>query len=170
MSIVSDNTFSEITTQFDNKAIVFKNYHFGLRRTKKDGSQVWICTHKLCNSTITIHEGAIIKTSLIKADGNHEFEHPQKMALNVYECITSIKRKIEEEPTATVSLLYDQQVNKFRKENGSAAAVPVFDRIKSSLYEYRSSQHPPIPKSLSTIDVPERLTTFALLSIYQGVC
>ncbi|CAF1550466.1 unnamed protein product, partial [Rotaria sordida] len=103
-------------------------------------------------------------------DGNHEFEHPQKMALNVYECITSIKRKIEEEPTAPVSLLYDQQVKKFRKENGSAAAVPVFDRIKSSLYEYRSSQHPPIPKSLSTIDVPERLTTFALLSIYQGVC
>ncbi|CAF4897831.1 unnamed protein product [Rotaria sp. Silwood1] len=103
--------------------------NYTIKNPTTDGSQVWICTHKLCNVTITIHEGAIIKTSLIKADGNHEFEHLQKMALNVYE-----------------------------KENGSAAAVPLFDRIKTSLYEYRSSQHPPIPKSLSTIDVPERLT------------
>ncbi|CAF5027825.1 unnamed protein product [Rotaria sp. Silwood1] len=80
------------------------------------------------------------------------------MSLNVYECIKSIKRRIEEEPTAPVSLLYDQQVKKFRRENGTAAEVPVFDRIKSSLYEYRSSKQPPIPKTLASIDVPYSLT------------
>ncbi|CAF0831523.1 unnamed protein product [Rotaria sordida] len=137
---------------------MFKTRHFGLRRTKNNGSQVWICTPKLCNATITIYEYFIVKTWLIKADGNHEFEHQEKMSLNVYECIKSIKRRIEEEPIAPVPLLYYQQVKKFRQENDSGAAVPVFDRVKSSLCEYCSFQHPPIPKSLSTIDVSSQLT------------
>ena len=51
------------------------------------------------------------------------------MDLKVYECIRSIKRRIEEEATAPVSLLYDEQVKKFRGENGSAD----FDGVKSSL-------------------------------------
>ncbi|CAF4563968.1 unnamed protein product [Rotaria sp. Silwood1] len=40
----------------------------------------------------------------------------------------------------------------------STGEVPVFDRIKSSLCEYRSFQHPPVSKSLSTINVPDQLT------------
>ncbi|CAF3427878.1 unnamed protein product [Rotaria sp. Silwood1] len=42
--------------------------------------------------------------------------------------------------------------------NASTGEVPVFDRIKSSLCEYRSFQHPPVSKSLSTINVPDQLT------------
>ena len=49
------------------------------------------------------------------------------MDLKVYECIRSIKRRIEEEATAPVSLLYDQQVKKFRGESAD------FDGVKSSL-------------------------------------
>ncbi|CAF4453163.1 unnamed protein product [Rotaria socialis] len=138
--------------------IVFKNYHFGMKRINKNGTQVWICTHKLCNAAINICNGSIVKTSSIKPDGSHEFEHQPKMSLDIYECIKSIKRRIEEEPTAAVSLLYDQQVKKFRRENGTAASIPVFDRVKSSLYEYRSSKQPPVPKALSSIDIPYRLT------------
>ena len=80
------------------------------------------------------------------------------MESKLYECIRSIKRRIEEGPTAPVSLLYDQQVKKFRCENGSAGAIPIFDRVKSSLYEYRSSKQPLIPKILSSIIIPRRLT------------
>ncbi|CAF4965504.1 unnamed protein product [Rotaria magnacalcarata] len=90
--------------------------------------------------------GSIVKTSSIKPDGSHEFEHQPKMSLDIYECIKSIKRRIEEEPTAPVSLLYDKQVKKFRRENGTAASIPVFDRVKSSLYEYWTSKQPPVPK------------------------
>jgi hypothetical protein len=77
---------------------------------------VWICTHKLCNASIIIREGSIIKTSFssIKQNGSHEYQHQPKMSLDVYECIRSIKRRIEEEPTVPVSLLYDQQVKEFR--------------------------------------------------------
>ncbi|CAF2092695.1 unnamed protein product [Rotaria magnacalcarata] len=146
MSIVKDDSFSPISTQSNKDGIVFKNYHFGMKRINKNGTQVWICTHKLCNAAINICNGSIVKTSSIKPDGSHEFEHQPKMSLDIYECIKSIKRRIEEEPTAPVSLLYDQQVKKFRRENGTAASIPVFDRVKSSLYEYWTSKQPPVPK------------------------
>ncbi|CAF4757530.1 unnamed protein product, partial [Rotaria magnacalcarata] len=45
-----------------------------------------------------------------------------------------------------------------RRENGTAASIPVFDRVKSSLYEYWTSKQPPVPKVLSSIDIPYRLT------------
>ena len=66
----------------------------------------------------------------------------------------SIKQRIEEEPTASVSILYEQEVKQFRRENGNAGTVPVFDRIKSSLYEFRSSKQVSVPKTLSSIEVP----------------
>ncbi|CAF3421432.1 unnamed protein product [Rotaria sp. Silwood1] len=137
---------------------MFKNYLFGLKRTNKNGNQIWICTHKLCNASIVMREGLIVKTSSIKSDGSHEFQHQRKLDANVYECIRSIKRRIDEDPATPVSVLYEQQVKKFRRENGAAGSVPVFDRVRSCLYEYRSSKHPPVPKSLSSIEVPYRLT------------
>ena len=83
----------------------------------------------MCNAAITTREYSIIKTSSIKSDASHEYEHEPKTSLNVYECIKSIKRRIEEELTALVSLLYDQQVKEFRRENNSAAAISVPRRI-----------------------------------------
>ncbi|CAF2566055.1 unnamed protein product [Rotaria sp. Silwood2] len=103
MSIVNDNSFSPIVTQSGNDGIMFKNYHFGLKRTNKNGNKVWICTHKSCNASITTNECSILKTSSMKSDGRHDYEHSEKMSLHVYECMKSIKRRIEEEPTAPVS-------------------------------------------------------------------
>jgi hypothetical protein len=66
---------------------MFKNNLFGLKRTNKNGNEVWICTHKLCNASITMCGCSVIKTSSIKPDGSHEFQHHEKMAVNVYQCI-----------------------------------------------------------------------------------
>ena len=158
MCTVNCDSFSKFTTQTDNGGIMFKNYHFGLKRANKCVTHMWICTHRSCNASIITLEDSIVKTSSIEQDGTHDFQHPPKIDLKVYECIRSIKRRIEEESTAPVSLLYDQQVKKFSHENGSADAVLIFDRVKSSLYEYRSSKQPPIPKTLSSIIIPHRLT------------
>ena len=158
MSIVNNISFLTIITQSGNNGVMFKNYHFELRRTNINGTKIWFCTHKLRNATITTCECSIIKTSSIKSDGSHEYEHEPRMSLNVYECIKSIKRRIEEEPTAPVSLLYDQQVKKFRSENGSAATIPVFTSDQSCLYECRLSKQPPVPTTLESIDVPNSLT------------
>ena len=147
MSIMNNDSFLTITTQSDNNGIMFKNYHFGLRRTNENGTKICFCTHQLCNATVTTRECSIIKTSYIKSDGNHEYEHEPKISLNVYKCIISVKRQIEEELIAPISLLYDQQVKKFRRKNASVAEIPVFTSVKSSLYEYRSFKQPPVLKT-----------------------
>jgi len=106
MSIVNNDNISVITTQSGENGIMFKNYLFGLKRTNKNGNEIWICIHKLCNASITMREGLVVKTSSIKPDGSHEFQHQQKMDVNGYQCIRSIKRRIDEDPATPVSLLY----------------------------------------------------------------
>jgi hypothetical protein len=83
MSIVNCDNFTKITTQSGKNGIMFKNYRFGLKRTNKNGDEVWICTHKLCNASITMREGSVVKTSSIKSDGSHELQHQAEMDLNV---------------------------------------------------------------------------------------
>ena len=74
MSTVNCDSFSKFTTQTGNDGIMFKNYHFGLKRTNKCGTQMWICTHRSCNASITTREDFIVKTSSIKPDGTHDFQ------------------------------------------------------------------------------------------------
>jgi hypothetical protein len=79
------------------------------------------------------HQNVIIRTSSIKPNGRHEFEHAQKMDGCVYECIKSMKRRIDEDPATPVSILYEQEVKKFRRENGTAGLVPVHSKKKGAL-------------------------------------
>jgi len=78
MSIVNQENVSVITTQSGNNGIMYKNFLFGLKRKNKNGSEFWMCTHKVCNASIVTHQNLIIRTSSIKAVGRHEFEHDQK--------------------------------------------------------------------------------------------
>ncbi|CAF4524225.1 unnamed protein product [Didymodactylos carnosus] len=68
--------------------------------------------------------------------------HDAKLPENVLNCVSSIKKRILEEPTTPIPQIYDQQVKKFRRDNGSAATVPVFDSIRQSLYYTRLSVLP----------------------------
>ena len=168
MSIVNHDNISVIITQSGKNGIPFKNYFLVLKRTKKNENEIWICTHKLCNASIMMHEGLVIKMSSIRSDGSHKFQHQQKMDVNVYECIRSLNRRIDKDPVTPVPLLYDQVVKKFKRENGTTGSVPMFDRVKSSLYKYRSSKHSPALKSLSTIInllVHSRTASFCSLTI-----
>ncbi|CAF0874973.1 unnamed protein product [Adineta ricciae] len=127
---MNSNNFFVITTQQGNEGIIFNDYHFGLKRTNKDESKMWACIKKLCKASIETQASSIIKMKCINPDGTHE---------------------IDKEPTASVSMLYDEQVKKFRRTNGNVSAVPVFDRMKSSLHHYRSSKQRKIPKDSSSI-------------------
>ncbi|CAF1546148.1 unnamed protein product [Didymodactylos carnosus] len=84
---------------------------------------------------------AIIGSSGIDNEGAHYPQHEAKLSTNVYECIKAIKRQIVEEPTTPVTQVYNEQVKKFRRENGSAATISIFDTIKSSLYTTRAMIH-----------------------------
>ncbi|UJR17465.1 hypothetical protein I4U23_004360 [Adineta vaga] len=93
----SDNFFV-ITTQREKEGIIFKDYHFGLKRKSMDGSKMWACTKKLCKASIKTQKSSIIKMKYINPDGTHDYQHPPKMSFNVYECIQSIKQRIDKEP------------------------------------------------------------------------
>jgi hypothetical protein len=154
----SSKSFSRLNTQSDGEGILYEKYLFGLKRSNKNGSQYWVCTHKRCNASLTTLGSSIVKSFGVKSDGSHDVEHAPKCSIEVHECITSIKQRIENEPTTPIPLLYDEQVKKFRRNYGSAATVPIFNHVKTALYDYRSTFHPPIPKSLSSINVPYQLS------------
>ncbi|CAF1151635.1 unnamed protein product, partial [Didymodactylos carnosus] len=99
------------------------------------------CTVHSCSCSITIKDEAIIGSSGIDNEGAHYPQHEAKLSTNVYECIKAIKRQIVEEPTTPVTQVYNEQVKKFRRENGSAATISIFDTIKSSLYTTRAMIH-----------------------------
>ena len=104
-----DDSFSTVTIQSGKNGIVFKDYHFRLKRKNNKGTEVWMCRRKIIQCFDQFKcESSIVKTSCIKSDGNHAFEYPAKMSSELYESIKSIKRRIEEEPTVPTTLLYDQ--------------------------------------------------------------
>ncbi len=47
---------------------------------------------------------SIVQTSSVNSDGSHELQHPAKTSIDVYRCIRSIKRRIEKDLTASISL------------------------------------------------------------------
>ena len=55
-----------------------KNFLFRLKRKDENGSEFWICTHKVCNASIVTHQNLIIRTSSIKPDGHREFDTSEK--------------------------------------------------------------------------------------------
>jgi len=56
-------SFSHLTTQSGVDGILYEKYLFSLKRSNKNGSQYWVCTHKQCSASINIYD---------KADKNDE--------------------------------------------------------------------------------------------------
>ena len=61
--MINGDNISFITTQSGKDGIMFKNYLFGLKRTNKNGNQIYICTHKMCNASIVLREGLVVSLS-----------------------------------------------------------------------------------------------------------
>ena len=72
MSIGNNDSFSTITMESGHNGIMFKNYHFRLRRTNKNGNEIRFCIYKLCNASITTHECSVLKTASIKSYGSQK--------------------------------------------------------------------------------------------------
>ncbi len=103
MPIVNEENISVITAQSGNNEIMFKKFLSGLKRKNKNEPEFWICTHKVCNASIVMHQNLIIRTSSIKPDGRHEFEHDQKRLCSlcyryIYVLDTSEKDDADFEP------------------------------------------------------------------------
>ncbi|CAF1154928.1 unnamed protein product [Rotaria sordida] len=101
----------------------------------------------------------IVVTSLIDKQTNlgvngENHNHDPKLPENVQTVLVGLKRRVLSDIEKPIPTIYDEEVKKFRRENGSAATIPVFDSWKSTLYSVRKSILPPVPTLLSSIEIP----------------
>jgi hypothetical protein len=65
-----DVNFTWSASERDEKAILYNNQLYGLRRKKKNGSLVYICTFESCSRAIVLKDNAIVKSN----DTNHNHD------------------------------------------------------------------------------------------------
>ncbi|CAF2885444.1 unnamed protein product [Rotaria sp. Silwood2] len=139
-----DIKFTWSTTQKGERAILYNNYLYRLRRENQNGSFIYVCTAKSCPCAITLKNNVIIK----KNSTNHN--HAPKLTENVENVLNELKRRVLTDVDQPIGRIYEEE----RRENGSAAAIPVFETWKSNLYNIRRSVLPAIPTSIDSIKIP----------------
>ncbi|CAF4475878.1 unnamed protein product [Didymodactylos carnosus] len=140
-----DTNFTWSKTQRGETAILYNNYLYHLKRVNQNGSSLYVCTFKSCYCTITLKNDAITKSTATSHN------HDPKLPDNVQIVLTGLKRRVLTDADKPIPKIYDEE----RRENGTAATVPVFDAWKSTLYAIRKTILPPIPTSLSSIVIPQ---------------
>ncbi len=102
-----DNNFSWSTTERGDKAILYNNYLYGLKRVNQNGTLIYVCTFKSCSRAITLNNDAIVKSNSL----NHN--HAPKLPENVQAVLTGLKRRILIDIDQPVLQLYEEEVKKF---------------------------------------------------------
>ncbi|CAF1545159.1 unnamed protein product [Rotaria sordida] len=143
-----NTNFTWSTTEKGEKAILYNGYLYRLRRENQNGTLIYVCTFKLCSRTITLKNDVILKTN----GGNHN--HDPKLPENVQAVLCGLKRRVLTDIDQPVTKIYEDEVKKFRRENGTAGPIPVFEAWKTTLYSIRKKILPPTPISLSSIIIP----------------
>ena len=72
-----NTNFTWSTTERGERAILYNNNLYGLRRENKNDSVVYICAFKSCSSTITLKDDTIIKSN--GSDHNHDPKLPESV-------------------------------------------------------------------------------------------
>ena len=102
-----NTNFTWSTTERGEKAILYNNYLYGLRRENKNGSFVYICTFKSCSRTITLKNNTIIKSN--GSDHNHNPKLPE----SVQALLCGLKRRVLSDFDQPVGKIYEEEMKKF---------------------------------------------------------
>ena len=102
-----DKNFTWSTTERGDKAILYNNYLYGLKRVNQNRTLIYVCTFKSCSRAITLKNDAIVKPNGV----NHN--HDPKLPENVQTVLTGLKRRVLTEIDQPVSQLYEEEVKKF---------------------------------------------------------
>ena len=97
-----NTNFTWSTTKRGEKATLYNNHLYGLRRENKSGLFVYICTFKSCSCTQTLRDNTIIKSNC--SDHNHD----PKLPASVQALLCGLKRRVLSD--------FDQPVGKFYEE------------------------------------------------------
>ncbi|CAF4101754.1 unnamed protein product [Rotaria sp. Silwood2] len=72
-----DTKFAWLTTEKGEKAILYNNYLYHLKRENKNTSSRYVCTFKSCSRSITLKNNVIIKSN--DENPNHEPKLPENV-------------------------------------------------------------------------------------------
>ncbi|CAF1313218.1 unnamed protein product [Rotaria sp. Silwood1] len=134
-----NTNFTWSTTEKGEKAILYENYLYRLKRENQNGSLIFVCTSKWCHCAITVKNDLIIKSKA----GNRN--HDPKLPENVQRVLCGLKRRILTDIDQPVTKIYEEEVKKFSRGNGTAGPIPVFGAWKTTLYSIRKTILPPTP-------------------------
>ena len=101
-----NTNFTWSTTERGEKAILYNNYLYGLRRENKNGSFVYICTFK-SSRTITLKDNIIIKSN------GSVHNHDPKLPESVQVLLCRLKRRVLSDFDQPVRKIYEEEVKKF---------------------------------------------------------
>jgi hypothetical protein len=102
-----DTNFTWSATERGEKAILYNNYLYHLKRENKNGTLKYVCTLKSCSRAITVKNNVIIKSSV----GNHN--HDPKLPENVQTVYRGLKRRVLTDIDEPIPKLYEEEVKKF---------------------------------------------------------
>ena len=97
-----NTNFTWSTTERGEKATLYDNYLYGLRRENKNGSFVYVCTFKSCSRTITLKDNTIIKSN--GSDHNHD----PKLLESVQALLCGFKRRVLSDFDQSVEKIYEE--------------------------------------------------------------
>ncbi|CAF1017368.1 unnamed protein product [Rotaria sp. Silwood1] len=120
-----------------------------MKRETQKGISLYVCTNKSCTRSVTLQNDTIIKCNGITHD------HDPKLNDNVEVVLTGIKRRVLADVDVPIGKIYEEEVKRFRRVNGSAATIPVFDAWRSTLYSIRKTTVPSVPTSIDSITIPD---------------
>ncbi|CAF3170463.1 unnamed protein product [Rotaria socialis] len=94
--------FTWSSTQKEEKALLYKNYLYRLRRENQNGSFVYVCTNKPCPRVITSKNDAIIQCDLTRHN------HDPRLTEDLQNVFTGLKRRVITDVDQSIGKTYEE--------------------------------------------------------------
>jgi hypothetical protein len=133
----------------------FGGYEYRFSKLTDDGDKkYWRCVRKKCSGSI--------KTELDDSNPvvlNTQHIHiPNPQTVEVRQVVQTMQQRAADE-VVSISRIYTDEVTGLAGSPATAAQMPAFQQVKSSLHKKRRAQYPPMPASRAVLVIPNNMTT-----------
>ncbi|CAF1549725.1 unnamed protein product, partial [Didymodactylos carnosus] len=123
------------------KHLIADRYEYSLRRTNKNGSELWQCVRRGCGGSASKFRDAL------------QLKCIHKCVVTDRQVITIEMKKRCITASIPVTRIYEEQLCKAVSQSMNINNMH-FDSVKSALYQFRNSYIPKLPSTLSEVYIP----------------
>jgi hypothetical protein len=105
-----DVKFTWSTTGRGEKAILYNNYLYRLKRENKNGSLIYLCTFKSCSRILTLKDNVLMNPN------GEKHNHDPKLSENVQDVLCGLKRRIITDIDQPITKIYDDKVKNIQDD------------------------------------------------------